>query len=235
MIGAAADRRCPEDKTLTVREAFAQEQKQLLTLPDNPYPTDEQVAVKIGKTPYARFDLNDYSVPHDYVQRTLTVSADLDQVRLLNGQEVIATHSRSFDRGAQIENPDHVATLAEYKHHASQHRNTDRLTQAVPQSRELLTLAAERGEPLGRISTALLALLDRYGVTELQAAVQEALQRGVPHPNAVRLALERRREAREEPPPVAIPLPGHVQKRDTIIQPHDLDSYDQITEAAHVN
>jgi len=99
----------------------------------------------------------------------------------------------------------------------------------------LLTLAAERGEPLGRISTALLALLDRYGVTELQAAVQEALQRGVPHPNAVRLALERRREAREEPPPVAIPLPSHVQKRDTIIQAHDLDSYDQITEAAHVD
>ena len=155
MIGAAADRRCPEDTILTVREAFAQEQKQLLMLPDNPYSTDEQVAVKIGKTPYARFDLNDYSVPHDYVQRTLTVSADLQQVRLLNGQEVIATHSRSFDRGAQIENPDHVATLTDYKHHASQHRNVDRLTQAVPQSRELLTLAAERGEPLGRISTAL--------------------------------------------------------------------------------
>ena len=235
MIGTAADRRCPEDKTLTVREAFAREQKQLLALPDNPYSTDEQVAVKIGKTPYARFDLNDYSVPHDYVQRTLTVSADLQKVRLLNGQEVIATHSRSFDRGAQIENPDHVATLTDYKHHASQHRNVDRLTQSIPQSRELLTQAAERGEPLGRISTALLALLDRYGVTELQAAVQEALQRGVPHPNAVRLALERRREAREEPPPVAIPLPSHVQKRDTIIQPHDLDTYDQITEAAHVD
>ena len=51
MSGAAADRRCPEDTTLTVREAFAQEQKQLLMLLDNPYSTDEQVAVKIGKTP----------------------------------------------------------------------------------------------------------------------------------------------------------------------------------------
>jgi hypothetical protein len=232
MTGAAADRRCPEDTTLTVREAFAQEQKQLLTRPDKPYPTDEHVAVKIGKTPYARVDLNDYSVPHDYVQRTLTVPADLKQVRLLNGQEVIATHSRRFDRGAQIENPDPIATLTEYKHHASQHRHVDRLTRAVPQSRELLTVAAERGKPLGRISTALLNLLARYGVSALQAAVQEALQRGVPHLNAVRLALERRREAREEPPPVAIPLPGHVQKRDTIIQAHDLDTYAQITEAA---
>ena len=56
MIGPAADRRCPEDTTLTVREAFVLETKHLLALPENPYPTDEQVAVKIHKTPYARFD-----------------------------------------------------------------------------------------------------------------------------------------------------------------------------------
>ena len=138
MNGIAADRRCPEDSTLTVREAFVQEQKHLLAWPDKHYP-DEQVAVKIGKTPYARFDLNAYSVPHDYGQRTLTGVADLKQVRLLNGQEVVATHLRSFDKGAQIEEPAPIATLTEYKHHASQHRHTDRLTQAIPQSRELLT------------------------------------------------------------------------------------------------
>ena len=235
MAGTAADRRCPEDPALTVREAFAQERKHLLALPDNPYRTDEQVAVKIGKTPYARFDLNDYSVPHSCVQRTLTVVADLKQVRILNGQELVATHIRCFDKGAQIENPNHIAALAEHKHHASQHRNTDRLHQAVPQSREFLALAAERGEPLRRIASTLLNLLDRYGITELQAAVAEALQRGVPHPNAVRHALERRREQRDGPPPVAIALPNHVRQRDTVIQPHNLDTYDQITEATHVD
>lgn len=235
MAGVAADRRCPEDLSLTVGEAFAQERKHLLALPDNPYPTNEQVAVKIGKTPYARFDLNDYSVPHDYVQQTLTVLADLTQVRILNGQRLVATHVRSFDKGAQLENPAHIAALSEHKHHASQHRNTDRSHQAVPQSRELLALAAERGEPLGRIANTLLNLLGRYGITELQAAVAEALQRGVPHPNAVRHALERRREARDLPPPVEIILPLHVQSLDTQIQPHNLDTYDQITEAAHVD
>jgi len=147
----------------------------------------------------------------------------------------VATHIRCFDKGAQIENPNHIAALAEHKHHASQHRNTDRLHQAVPQSRELLALAAERGEPLRRIASTLLNLLDRYGITELQAAVAEALQRGVPHPNAVRHALERRREQRDGPPPVAIALPNHVRQRDTVIQPHNLDTYDQITEATHVD
>jgi len=232
MTGPAADRRCPEDTTLSVREAFALETKHLLTLPENPYPTDEQVAVKINKTPYARFDLNDYSVPHDYVQRTLTVVSSLQEVRILNGQEVLATHPRSFDKGLQIEIPAHIEALLEHKHQASQHRGTDRLAQAVPQSRDLLIQAADRGEPLGRITVALLHLLDRYGATELQVGIQEALQRGVPHPNAVRLALERRREARELPPPVEITLPRHVQDRDTPVQAHTLDSYDQITEAS---
>jgi len=232
MIGSAADRRCPEDTALTVREAFALETKHLLALPENPYPTDERVAVKINKTPYARFDLNDYSVPHDYVQRTLTVVSSLQEVRILNGQEVLASHPRSFDKGQQIEIPAHIDALLEHKHQASQHRGTDRLAQAVPQSRELLRQAADRGEPLGRITAALLDLLDRYGATELQAAIKEALHRGVPHPNAVRMALERRREARELPPPVEMALPSHVQERDTPVQAHKLESYDQITEVS---
>ncbi|KVM60342.1 hypothetical protein WJ60_19395 [Burkholderia ubonensis] len=66
----AADRPCPEDRTMTVREAFAREQPLLLTLPDNPYPVEEQLAVKVGKTPYVRFDLNDYTIPHTHVRRT---------------------------------------------------------------------------------------------------------------------------------------------------------------------
>ena len=62
--GQSADRLCPEDKTMTVREAFEKERPKLLSLPDNHWPTDERVEVKIGKTPYARFDKNDYSLPY---------------------------------------------------------------------------------------------------------------------------------------------------------------------------
>ena len=42
-----------------------------LALPDNPHPLIERVAVKAGKTPYVRFDLNDYSIPHTKVQADL--------------------------------------------------------------------------------------------------------------------------------------------------------------------
>jgi transposase len=232
VLAQAGERRCPEDQTLTVSEAFAQEQARLLELPGNPFPSDEIKVVSAGKTPYVRFDLNDYSIPHTCVSRSLTVSATPDEVRILDAQAVIATHPRSYDRQQQIESPEHLAALVAEKHQASAHRGTDQLVQAVPASRALLTGAVERGEPLGRTVRVLAELLERYGVAELTVAIDEALGRGVPHPNAVRLALEQRRQALAEPPPLAVCLPDHVKQRDIPVRPHRLDDYDTLMEHA---
>jgi hypothetical protein len=226
--GLAAERRCPEDQTHSVGEIFAEEAPRLLRLPDNPYPVLERVAVKAGKTPYVRFDQNDYSIPHTHVLRSLTVLADAARLRIVDGQEVIATHPRSYDKGAQIEDPAHVQALVDWKHAARRHRATDRLAKAAPASRALLTAAAERGHNLGNITATLLQLLERYGPSQLDAAIVEALERNLPHPNAVRLALERRRDDRQQAPPVAIILPPHVRARDKAVQPHSLDIYDQL-------
>ena len=58
----------------------------------------------------------------------------------------------------------------------------------------------------------------------------EALARDVPHPNAVRLALERRREERGLPQANVVTLPEYLQRRDVIVTPHALHSYDRLTE-----
>jgi len=229
-LGIADDRLCPQDKSLTVKQAFVQEQPRLLALPDNPYPLEERLAVTVGKTPYARFDLNDYTVPHTQVRKTLTVVADPEQVRILDGQEVVASHPRSYDKGAQIEDPAHIAKLVERKAQAHAQSGMSRLAQAAPASSELLARAAERGEGLGGITSSLLRLIERYGAAEVQTAVVTALERGVPHPHAVRLALEVQREARNQPPPVAVCMPKHVTERDTVVKPHKLESYDQLTD-----
>jgi hypothetical protein len=42
------------------------------------------------------------------------------------------------------------------------------------------------------------------------------------------LALERRREQRNQPPPVAVTLPKHVKEKDAVVTPHSLDIYDQL-------
>ena len=102
-----------------------------------------------------------------------------------------------------------------------------------PASQTLLIRAAERGDNLGAITALLIRLLDQYGASELEAAIRDALDRDVPHPNAVRLALERRRHHRQQAPPIAPPLPAHLRARDTVVKPHPLETYDQLTRAPH--
>ena len=180
-----------------------------------------------------RFVLNDYSIPPTHVRRLLTVVADPQRVRILDGGQVLAEHPRCYDRDEQVEITAHIDALVAHKHQARQHRETDRLAQAVPASQTLLAQAAERGQRLGAITRELVRLLDRYGAEELQAAIAEALGRGVPHPHAVRLVLERRREARQLPPPVDIALSPEAQQRDVPVQPHRLEPYDQLTGDGH--
>ena len=222
--GVASNRPCPEDKTKSVHEVFLEEQPQLLALPDNPYPTQEQTAVHVGKTPYVRFDLNDYSVPYTLTRCTLTVLATLDEVTILDGNKIVAKHLRSFDKGQQIEDETHIKELSDRKKEASQHRGQNRLTRVVPCGAELLKQAAARGYHLTAIVKRLIQLLDDYGAAELEVAIKEALARDVPHPNAVQLSLEKRREERHQPPPVQLKLDKRV--RELRIRPHNLNNYD---------
>ena len=228
--GIAADRPWLEDRSISVREAFEKERGSLIALPGDRFPADERLEVTIGKTPYARFDKNDYSVPHTHVSRTLVVLATLDEVRILDGADVIATHPRSFDKAERVENPEHIDELARQKRHARRLRGQDRLVQAAPNSERLLADAAKRGGHLGSIVAALLRLLDEYGAAELETAIGEALKRGVPHPNAVRLSLARRREARDQPPSIPVDLPKDPRLRDIAVRDHDLGGYDGLAE-----
>jgi transposase len=229
-LGQASDRPCPEARARTVREVFAQEPPLLLARPDHPFPTDEQASLSVGKTPYVRFDGNDYSIPPTHVHRTLAVVACPTEVRVLEGSEVIARPPRSFDKGAPVEDEAHLAALWARTRAGRAHRAVDRLAHAVPNSRTLPEAAAERGENLGSLTAALLRLLAHSGAAELAPAIDEALARGVPHPNAVRLALERRREQRRQPTPLALPLPlpADPRVREAVVRPHALDTYDRL-------
>jgi hypothetical protein len=132
----------------------------------------ERREVVVGKTPYVRFDRNDYSVPPDCVHRTLSVVATPEEVRILDGAEEVARHVRSYDAGAQIENPAHIEALVAAKRAARRHRGMDRLAHAAPSSRALLERLAERGANLGTSTARLLRLLDGYaaGITRFLTA-----------------------------------------------------------------
>jgi Mu transposase, C-terminal domain len=197
-------------------------------LPDNPFPSEELTEVRVGKTPYVRFDLNDYSVPHTCVRRTLVVVADLGTVRVLKGNEVVATHARSFDRDGQIEDPAHIEALVEHKREARRHRGIDRLHHAVPASRRFFVELASRGGNLGATTTAMLRLLDRYGARAVNRAVEGAVDRRLFHLGAVRHLLDQDRRDAGTAVPVILPVSTDPRIRDLVVHPHALGSYDAI-------
>ena len=88
------DRPWPEGDHLSVRQAFAVEQPSLMALPEHDYPVGERLVVDAGKTPYVRFDLNDYSIPHTHVRRTLTVVAVFLPVAFMTG--IVGQFFRQF-------------------------------------------------------------------------------------------------------------------------------------------
>jgi transposase len=226
--GEASARPCPGANEMSVAQAFAQEVPMLLPLPADHFATDERVAVKVGKTPYVRFDLNDYSVPFIHVRKTLQVVASLTTVRILDGATVVATHARSFDKGWQVENPDHVAGLVAWKQQARQGRGMDRLHHAVPASQALFLALAERRGNLGALTSSLLNLLDTYGAVALNRAVAEALEAGVLHKAGIRQVLDRHAHERQVPPPVAVRLPDEPRVRELLVRPHSLELYDAV-------
>ena len=226
--GEAADRLCPEDRKRSVREVYADEQPRLISLPEDEFPTDERLEVEVGKTPYARFDLNDYSVPHDHIKRTLVVLASLDTVRVVDGNKVIATHTRSWDRARQIEDPEHIRKLEVLKRHGREHRTLDRLHHVAPHSQKLLQIVAERGGNIGSYTRRLDQILERFSPTELDAAIAAALAQETPHLGAVRQLLDKARADRDQPPPVRIPLPANPRLDRLVVRPHSLASYDDL-------
>lgn len=228
-----ADRPCPEDKSRTVSVVFEEEKSRLLALPDNPYPVDEIETVSIGKTPYARFDLNDYSVPHTEVRKTLTVHATLETVTLMDGLDVKVRHSRSYDKAQQIECAEHIATLAAQKKQASLHRGQDRLTQSIDCGNDFLKAAAKRGYPLRSTTHQLIGLLDDYGAVMISQAMADALARDIPHPNAVRQSLQRLLDEKQASPSVG-PLALNERVRAIVVKPHSLNNYQSLNQTTPI-
>lgn len=224
-------RRHPDDRTLTVSAAFEEEKTKLRPLPDDVFPTEDRVDVVIGKTPYARFDGNDYSLPHTRVRRTVTVMASPDVVRVLDGNEEVARHPRCWGKGRTIEDPEHIRALVAQKAKAAESRGMPRLYTAVPDARRLIEALAERGGNIGGAVARLGELLGAFGPEELTVAIGEAIEADTPHPGAVRLILDRRRRDTDRPPPVAVTLPDDARVRNVVVPVRSLDAYDQLAGA----
>jgi len=228
----ARERRVPDAREHTVEQAFLEELPTMIALSADDFPVEERVEVHAGKTPYVRFDKNDYSVPHTHVQRDLTVLATDERVRVIEPgtvDEILADHPRSYDRDQRIEQPGHLRTLVEHKRRAHQSHGFNRLFSVVPSSRLMMEKIAERGGNLGATTSGLLGLLDRAGADLLERAVAEVLGHDQPHLRAIHHALDRLRYEAGLPPPLSVPVTTD-ERAAVNVRPHALSTYDRLHE-----
>ncbi len=221
----AHQRRWPADHTRTVAAAFAEERARLLPLPQHPFSTDRVETVRAAKTIYVRFDLNDYSIPPEAVGRPLTLAASDTEVRILDGAVELARHRRSYDRQQLVLDPAHQNALLQLKRKAFHSTPGGRLALAAPESETLLQLAFEQGESAGSQTAQLLQLLDLYGAPALRAALREAIERNTPRASSVAFLLRRKKGSA---PPAAVDLSRYPQAQAVHVQPHDLETYDEL-------
>jgi hypothetical protein len=214
-----------------VRDALAVERERLLPLPAHRFECDRVVPVSSGKQPYVRFDLNDYSIPHEQVRKSLTLFASETQVRITDAAgNVVATHARSYDRSAVIEEPAHLAKLSAEKRRARELRGRDRLRGSCPTADAWIEALALRGEPIAARTARLNRLLETHGASALEAALGDTLQRGAVSAAAVAHVLDQKRRARRQPPQIPVVLPDDPRVRDLEVTPHVLTTYDALSD-----
>lgn len=229
----ARERRIASASDKTVAEAFAEEQSHLIPLEGEPFLTDERREARVSKSPYIRFDLNDYSVPPALVGAMVSVLASDRRVRIVKDGEEVCVHPRSFEKGQLVEKQEHRDAIWDQKEGGRRGRAQDRLTRAAPAVERIFLEVAKRGDNLGSICAQLMRLLDQYGAERLQSAAEEALAMDSPHPRSIRFLLDRSLHKDQEPPRIAVPLPDDARLRDVFVRPHDLKSYDRLIHDDH--
>ncbi len=212
-----------------VADVLAEEKPRLLPLPEGHFSADVMRGVSSGKTPYIRFDGNDYSVPHTLLRRPLTLLASEDTVRVLDGATEVARHVRSYDKGARVDDQAHLEQLAAQKRRAAELRGRDVLRTTLKNADAFIDALALKGSSLGAETSRLLKLLREYGPRDVDAAVAEALAKRAISTASVAHLLDTKARRRKQAPAIDVVVPESV--RHLQVTPHPLADYDALLKA----
>ena len=174
-----------------------------------------------------RFDRNDYSVPTAHAHHEVTALGGIDDVRLVVGTEVVATHPRCWGREQICFDPLHYLALLERKPGALDFARPLE-DWNLPSCFELLRrrLEADLGSRGTREYIKVLRLLEKATVRELAGAIEVALSIGATSADAVTLILFHRQER-----PVGLfSLDGHPHLRSVAVESIDLGAYDTLAQ-----
>jgi len=219
-------RKHPDEDSRSVSDVFKEEQTLLLSLPINRFVSELLVPVKSSKTIYVRFDRNDYSIPPNAVGKQLLIAASESRVRIIDGANEIASHSRSYDCRQMVLDPDHQEQLLREKRKACGSVRGSRLALEAPESEAFLDAAFRRGHSIALQTSRLVKLLDLFGREELRFAISEALDRNTPDASSVSFILNRRYRQSNRRPSTPVDLSRRPELQNFHVHPHNPEVYD---------
>ena len=207
-LNAYLERRCLERMDARLRghtESIGQRMERdldaLLPLPPVAYDACEKQAGRVSSLSLVRYKTNDYSAPVAFGHRDVLVRGYVDRVVISCGSEVIARHTRSYERDDfvydPIHYPIHYLPLLE--------RKTGALDQAAPlQGWDLpeefdtlrRLLEARMGHRGKREYVQVLRLLETFSQEEVHAAIRDAIRLGAVSFDAVKHLVLYRLEGR---------------------------------------
>jgi transposase len=229
--------KCEQDRARTVhgeQESIASLWQQELSLL-RPHPTHDLpccVTLPTTRTPYSQviFETNRYSVPVDQGGSQLSLRAYPFHIEVLDRDQVLARHPRSYAREQDVFDPLHYLPLLLQRPGAFEHAKPLRRwreTWPACYTTLLERLRQRDGDGPGlRTFIAVLQLHQHYPAPLIAQAISTALALGVLHVDGIRLCLHQLQEPNAPPPSLDLAHQPHLVEIGT--QPLHLERYDQL-------
>lgn len=212
-------------------ELLLVERPRLHPLPKHPFDSDVILPVVVSKEARVRLDTNSYSVPPEYVGKTVHLRADDVTVRIVYETVEIARHARNWQRHQAVEDAGHLEKLLERRKPAQGPKRKDRLAAMSPACRLYMQEVARSRLNLDNEVRKLMRLIAEYDEVDVAAAMAQALALRTLGAKYVRTLIDQARFARglgQPPEPV---VTGNAAADAVDVHPHPMESYDDLIPA----
>ena len=225
------DQRRVNRQTMTIGEAWEQEQPYLNPLPPFEYDCCEMVTVRLTPYSQATFQTNRYSVPVAKARRDVTVKAYPFSVEIFDEKgNLLAHHPRSYGKEQDIFDPLHYLSLLEQRPGAFEHaKPIKEWRKDWPESYSRMLHNLQEKWPEGRgvqEFVRILQLHQDYPADLLEQAIDQALSFGCVHLDGVLHCLHQLTEPKETPASLDLSDRPHLQNIGN--QPVDLSRYEKL-------
>lgn len=199
------------------------EKEHLLPLCPNPYPATLIRPVRASCRCRVAVDAVRYSVPPEHAGQMLTLHLSREHVRLYAQDRLVAEHPRAFERGLDVEHPDHVRDLLEQRTQARRQRLLLRFLALSPHAPTYHAKLLERRLNGPHHVEKIVALAEIHGPEPVARAIADACELGAYSCEYIANILEQHR--RRLPEPGALHLTRSSDLLDLELEPPNLAPY----------